>query len=68
MNNRYRHMTVIKTIQQGACCALELAAKRGPVELELAWQRFTPRQRELVPPAFIDTLRAEAGMRASTTP
>lgn len=47
-------------LRQGACAALELAARRSPAALETAWRRFTPKQRSLVPVDFIEALRAEA--------
>ena len=55
-------MTAVKTLRQGACARLELAAKRGAASLEKAWQRFTPRQRALVPSSFIVQLRREAAV------
>jgi hypothetical protein len=48
-----------RVLRDGVCAALELAAKRGATDLESAWQRFTPRQRALVPAGFIDALREE---------
>ncbi len=53
-----------RSLKDGACCALELAARRGPEALEAAWQRFTPRQRGLIAPAFLETLRHECAVRA----
>lgn len=49
-----------RVLRDGACCALELAARRGPEALEKAWARFTPRRRALLPGDFISTLRREA--------
>ena len=58
-------MTAAKNLQQGACAALEIAAKHGTASLEKALQRLTPRQRELVPVDFINQLRHEAAQRAA---
>ncbi len=50
----------------GACCALLVAAKRrGLLGLEQAWARFSPKQRQLVPPAFLEQLRREAAQRGN---
>ncbi len=52
--------TTGESLKQGACAALEVAARRGSAALEAAWQRFTPKHRALVPTQFIETLRREA--------
>ena len=55
-----------QALKDGACCVLELRAKRGSLALEHAIQRLTPRQRALVPATFIEILRHEAAQRAVT--
>ena len=56
-----------QVLRDGACCAMELAARRGSVALEKAWSRFSPRQRALVPLEFISALRLEAAQRAEVS-
>lgn len=52
--------TADQQLQDGACCALLIAAKRrGLPGLEQCWARFTDRQRALVPVEFLEQLRAE---------
>ncbi|MGE3771482.1 MAG: hypothetical protein AB7I32_01045 [Gammaproteobacteria bacterium] len=53
-----------RTLQDGACVALLVAARRrGLAGLEQAWARFSDRQRQLVPAAFLDELRREFSVR-----
>ena len=52
-----------RTLQQGACACLELAARRGADSLEKALCGLLPRQRALVPDTLIDQLRREAAQR-----
>lgn len=60
--------TADHSLQQGACAALEIAAKRrGLLGLEEAWARFTERQRALVPAQYLDELRAERGIVPQVT-
>jgi len=47
-------------LRDATAAALALAARRGSEVLEAAWNRFTPRQRQLAPPKFLAALRAEA--------
>lgn len=54
-----------RVLRDGACAALELAARGGSVALEKAWSRFTPHRRALLPAGFIATLRREAASLAS---
>lgn len=54
-----------RVLADGACTALLVAAKRrGLLGLEQCWARFTPRQRQLVPPQFLHELRAEFSERS----
>jgi len=49
-----------RTLADGACCALLVAMKRRGLQgLEQCWARFTERQRQLVPAAYLEQLRAE---------
>lgn len=57
-----------RTLQDGACTVLLIAAKRrGLLGLEQAYDRLSERQRQLVPAAFLDQLRAECVRKEVTT-
>lgn len=48
-------------LRDSAAAVLEVAMRRGGLPaLEIALARFTERQRQLLPPDFLDTLRREA--------
>lgn len=49
-----------RVLAEGAAAALTVATRRGSQGLEVAWARFTPRQRQTVPAAFLELLRREA--------
>lgn len=60
--------TADHVLAEGACAALEIAAKRrGLLGLEQCWARFTPKQRAAVPAEYLEQLRAECVRKEVTT-